>query len=385
MKIVSWQYLLTDHQAFTWRELQKRGHLVQFILGRKQDEDRTNQGWSETTLESLITQSLPIENWWKTGKQIIEQNQGVVHIFCGFWADKRFFPLILHALRKGVKTVVMNESYAEVQTSYLKEESKLKTGFKVFLRPLLYQSAILLCNLVARNNPIRVLAIGPLAKEQFLKAGVKQQNIFPWGYFVPKIEGIKKKRIEEKSQRLVFVGNLQHRKGLDLVISALSEVNRNSTKPALKLDIYGPGNPNQWIPAASTEFVYQGVIPFGHSQEVIANYDYLILPSRHDGWGVVVNEALLQGVPVIVSDSVGAKSLVEKSGAGLVYKSEDKEDLTKLLGEITLNPDKQKEYAQKAALVAVKISPSEASHYLEDILVHTFQGSGQHPIPNWEL
>ncbi|MRS03788.1 hypothetical protein EG832_11300, partial [bacterium] len=184
MKVVSWQYLLTDHQVFTWRELLKRGHQVQFILGKTQDENRKKLGWSDTNLESLTTQPLPVRGWWKTGTEIILKNLDAIHIFSGFWADKRFFFLILFALSKGVRTMLMSESYSEVQSGYLQKENKLKTAVKVFFRPLLYKTAIQLCNSFSRNNPIRILAIGPLAEKQFLKAGVSQPFIFPWGYFI---------------------------------------------------------------------------------------------------------------------------------------------------------------------------------------------------------
>ena len=39
---------------------------------------------------------------------------------------------------------------------------------------------------------------------------------------------------------------------------------------------------------------------------VFAEADVFCLPSRHDGWGVVVNEALGAGLPIVASDGVGA-------------------------------------------------------------------------------
>ena len=47
----------------------------------------------------------------------------------------------------------------------------------------------------------------------------------------------------------------------------------------------------------------------------------LVLPSRLDGYGLVVNEAMACGTPVIVSDRVGASDTVKKAGAGLVFPS----------------------------------------------------------------
>lgn len=384
MKIITWQYLLTDHQVYTWREMQKRGNLIQFVLGRTQDDNRTQQGWNDPTLDSLRTILLPAQGWWKAGKEIIQNNRDAVHVFCGFWADRRFFPLVLYALGKGIKTFIMNESYAVTKTGYFKEESKIKTEIKVRLRPILYKTAIFFCKLASRKNSLRVLAISELAEKQFLAAGVAKQDIFPWGYFVPQKDVTKQKPVSGRTQRLIFIGNLQHRKGLDLAIKAVEAVNNKSSYPAISLDIYGPGDPHQWIQSEIPGIAYKGLIPFGHSQEVLVNYDYLILPSRFDGWGVVVNEALLQGVPVIASDRVGAKALFEKCEAGMIFRSENVDDLINLLLEMIQSPEKQKEYAKQAALIAPKILPSEAAKYLEEILACSLNEPAQRPIPNWE-
>ena len=99
---------------------------------------------------------------------------------------------------------------------------------------------------------------------------------------------------------------------------------------------------------------------------------------------MVVNEALLQGVPVILSDRVGAKALVEKSGAGILFKSENVDDLKYLLLTLLSDPQKQAQYAEKAAQMAGKITPSAAAIYLEEILNYYYFSKGQRPIPNWE-
>jgi glycosyltransferase involved in cell wall biosynthesis len=50
--------------------------------------------------------------------------------------------------------------------------------------------------------------------------------------------------------------------------------------------------------------------------------DLLVLPSHSETWGLVVNEALHHGVPVVVSDRVGcAPDLVENGQTGEVFAS----------------------------------------------------------------
>src|SRR5512134_3369011 len=52
--------------------------------------------------------------------------------------------------------------------------------------------------------------------------------------------------------------------------------------------------------------------------------DVFVLPSRYDGWGVVVNQAVAAGLPVICSNQVGAGyDLVEDSVNGLKFQAGD--------------------------------------------------------------
>jgi glycosyltransferase involved in cell wall biosynthesis len=62
----------------------------------------------------------------------------------------------------------------------------------------------------------------------------------------------------------------------------------------------------------------------------------LVLPSRHsETWGLVVNEALLHGVPVVASDRVGcAPDLVVADRTGAVFAAGDVEALARALASV---------------------------------------------------
>ena len=92
--------------------------------------------------------------------------------------------------------------------------------------------------------------------------------------------------MESSKLRIIFVGSLIRTKGVDLLVAAVKQLTAQGY--ALCLDIYGAGDWTAIRPDVAS-IRYQGIIPFGKSQQVIAQYDVLVLPSRYDGWGVVVN------------------------------------------------------------------------------------------------
>jgi glycosyltransferase involved in cell wall biosynthesis len=71
-------------------------------------------------------------------------------------------------------------------------------------------------------------------------------------------------------------------------------------------------------------FVNQTALP-----QIYCSSDLMVLPSEYEPFGVVVNEAMLSGCPVIVSDRVGARfDLVRENKTGFVYPAGDVEALS---------------------------------------------------------
>jgi glycosyltransferase involved in cell wall biosynthesis len=67
--------------------------------------------------------------------------------------------------------------------------------------------------------------------------------------------------------------------------------------------------------------------------------DAFVLPSDHDSWGLVVNEAMCFGLPVVVSDAVGAAvDLVKQGLNGFVYSAGDVAGLAQRLREVLADP-----------------------------------------------
>lgn len=102
--------------------------------------------------------------------------------------------------------------------------------------------------------------------------------------------------------------------------------------------------------------------PFGKAMHVVGFQPYdelpayyalagaLVLASRRETWGLVINEAMASGLPVIVSDACGAAAdLVEDGANGFVFKPGDSSSLSELmLGMSAASPERWAEMSRSS-------------------------------------
>lgn len=140
---------------------------------------------------------------------------------------------------------------------------------------------------------------------------------------------------DESHVDVLFSGQMIARKGVDLLIDAFARV--APQHPSLRLLLLGGGPERERFEAQVPEALKPRVLFLGHREPadlpgVFAAADIFCLPSRHDGWGVVVNEALGAGLPLIVSDAVGAgHDLVTDGENGIVTPAGDADALAHAL------------------------------------------------------
>lgn len=93
-------------------------------------------------------------------------------------------------------------------------------------------------------------------------------------------------------------------------------------------------------PTVRDRIEYAGFQPPEELPGLFARADVFVLPSRHDGWGVVVNQAIGTGLPVICSDAVGAAhDLVEEGVNGTVFPAGNAVALAGCLERFVANPE----------------------------------------------
>ena len=130
---------------------------------------------------------------------------------------------------------------------------------------------------------------------------------------------------------VLYVGRLETYKGLPELLSAFGRAAEEEND--LRLAIAGGGSLRSRVEAvaanAGSYVIYLGRLS---GDEVLCAYlaaDLLVVPSLFEPWGLVVNEAMACGLPVIVSDRVGcADDLVRHGETGLVFGAGREAELT---------------------------------------------------------
>lgn len=139
--------------------------------------------------------------------------------------------------------------------------------------------------------------------------------------------------LEEKlyPKSILFVGRLVAYKKPDLLAQAFHELTHQY--PDWKLIFIGKGELETKIKALNNPRIsFRGFIPPAELPDEIARCGVFCLPSVAEHWGVVVHEAVAAGLPIIVSDSVGAATEFLIDGYnGYVFKTNSKESLKNAL------------------------------------------------------
>lgn len=135
-----------------------------------------------------------------------------------------------------------------------------------------------------------------------------------------------------------FVGSLNHRKGIDILLKACPLINKN-----FHIVLLGDGD-KDWINSLVNEYNLQGkisIFPFQNPINFYAIFDLFVLPSRVEGFPLVPLEAMMMGVPVIRSNVGGATNQIKVGYNGYIFENEDSQELAKyinlLINDETLN------------------------------------------------
>lgn len=132
-------------------------------------------------------------------------------------------------------------------------------------------------------------------------------------------------------RRFLFSGSLIERKGVDLLAEAFAELAPHRPDDTLTFVGSGPLEPalRKRLAAFGERVRFLGFCPWADLPRVYHEADVLCVPSRYDGWGLVVPEGLAAGLPVVATNRMGAAiDLIRPGENGWVCRAGEQSSLT---------------------------------------------------------
>jgi glycosyltransferase involved in cell wall biosynthesis len=306
MNFVFWHSYLMFHQAAYVRELASiPGNTVHWCVDEALPRRFRERGYPVPDTGEVQVHVAP------TPAQIAELASltDSVQVFFGL----RGFALPLAAFKASLGAPVHR---------FLMTENRYEPGAQLLPRWLVYTWDALRY----RRHLSGVFCIGHSGRyggaRFFSACGYPADRIAPFIHVVDSTP-VQHKPMERNHKEILYVGQLIVRKRVDLLLKAFSQL----AVPSARLRIIGQGAEAQSLHQLARQLgVAERVsfvpgLPNADIVSAMAAADVLVLPSRFDGWGAVVNEALMVGTPVICSDRCGASDVIEHGRNGYVFEA----------------------------------------------------------------
>lgn len=295
--------------------------------------------------------------------------ESVFRSFYLSWKGKRFIVNLQLPSAKGYDAVVVN-GYVTIPSQWIMRTAADKVplvfwgekmehaqgGLREFVQGLL-------------TKPLRrvkaIVAIGKKAARDY-RQQFPGMPVHEVPYYCS-LDGFKpvKSNYPESPATILFCGQMIERKGVDLLLKAFQKVIESGLKAKLLLVGREAELPQMLkeIPQEVMNHVeFAGFQAPESLPEFFERADIFVLPSRYDGWGVVVNQALAAGLAVICSDAVGAaEDLVIPDWNGFIFRNGESQQLADQLCDLLKAPGTIRLFSENSAAKSREITPAQGA------------------------
>lgn len=261
------------------------------------------------------------------------------------------FPLIFSALIALIKNkpyIFIPHGTLYKETVELKSKYIKKIFYHLIVKHLLIRSASIQFTTIDEKEKVcSYLKINPryfvipncIDTNKYLKLPEK-------GEFIKSYPFLKNKIL------LVFFGRITAKKGLDILIEVFNKLSIEF--PHVHLIIAGPDEENyavevnKWISKfnISDRVTFTGILTGANKYAVLIDSDIFILSSYSENFGMSVIEAMLCGLPVVISKGVGIYKEVILNNAGIVTDI-SQDSVYNGIKELIINQDKREGYINR--------------------------------------
>jgi glycosyltransferase involved in cell wall biosynthesis len=141
--------------------------------------------------------------------------------------------------------------------------------------------------------------------------------------------------------RIVQVGRLDHvLKGQDMLVRAVRLVTDRLGEDSVTVDFIGEGGSLTFLRELARDLrvdrwcAFPGLRPRRDLYDSLHGYDMLAQPSRSEGFGLTIVEAMAAGLPVLVSDTRGPMEVIDHGNNGFFFSVEDHVDCAERIMEV---------------------------------------------------
>lgn len=211
-----------------------------------------------------------------------------------------------------------------------------------------------------------IFAVGEGAISSYRSYGYKKP-IFNTPYSINNSRFGKKSNYKHPEQdKIIFLasGSLIYRKGYDLAIQAFNLLD-DRIKSRVEYWILGDGPLLTYLQSLSNPGLtvrFMGFVEPSDIPKYFNSASAFLLTSRYDGWGVVINEAMAAGLPLIVTNTCGAAEYVSDEG-GFVVNC-DADEISSKIAYLVSNPKELARFSNYNLQMAQSISSDSVSRRL---------------------
>lgn len=228
------------------------------------------------------------------------------------WETREVTILSLLSKRKK-NAIVIESSIMETKT----------TGLAWFLKKLVI------------NRMSKAYPSGILQKKILDEAGFKGDSIVTHGVgitnYQKKQNNNKKIYCDKQHFKFIYIGRLSQEKNIEMLIDVFSVL-------PYELTIIGDGDLKSMLENKATKNIkFEGYVENRNIISFLENHNCFILPSVSEPWGLVVEEALIAGLPIIVSNKVGCHCDLIDNTNGLIFDAKNSDSLKQAIENMVDN------------------------------------------------
>jgi len=268
------------------------------------------------------------------------------------------------SMKEGLISVLVSKTNAKIKIAWVLTDvnsgdsmnNYIKKSYNELVNAYSLMKKIIICTNTAKHSFEEVFGI------------LTEYIVIP--NLVPETEVIfrsneKVSNIAKPKDKLLFicVGRLSHEKGQELLIRSCKLLNDMDYKNKYELWLVGNGKDRNMLEQYVERYMLSNIKFIGYQDnpyKYMKLADVLVLPSKTEGFGLVITEAMFLGIPIIATNSAGPSEILDNGRYGILTDIDSKaiaegmktflDDNSKLNKYKNLSIERSKKYSEENIL-----------------------------------